>query len=73
MAKEGIGADGVKICSIWRIDIINEQINRLIKQLADKNVGPEAPFDIGEEEPLFFALVASDNGRGIASMFKKYP
>ncbi|WXC58469.1 hypothetical protein SNK03_004368 [Fusarium graminearum] len=73
MAKEGIGADGMNICSIWRIDIINEQINRLIKQLANKNVDPEAPFDIGKEEPLFFALVASDNGRGIASMLKKYP
>ncbi|CAG1964821.1 unnamed protein product [Fusarium graminearum] len=59
MAKEGIGADGMKICSIWRIDIINEQINRLIKQLADRNADPEAPFDIGEEEPLFFALATS--------------
>ncbi|KAF0636526.1 hypothetical protein FPSE5266_20332 [Fusarium pseudograminearum] len=30
-------------------------------------------FEVGEEDDMFFALVASDNGRGIASMLRDYP
>ncbi|KAM0414638.1 hypothetical protein ACHAPT_013521 [Fusarium lateritium] len=63
----------VALFSIWRLNIDNGQTQRLITALASKNQHPGAPFEICEDEPLFFALVASDHGRGIASLLRDYP
>ncbi|GKU05513.1 hypothetical protein FLAG1_09038 [Fusarium langsethiae] len=71
LAKAGVFME--ECSSIWRYKIVNQQTQRLIRQLAAKNANPKIPFEVGEEELLFFALVASDNGRGIASMLRDYP
>ncbi|KAH6958113.1 hypothetical protein DER45DRAFT_537474 [Fusarium avenaceum] len=58
------------ISVIWRFSIDNRQTQRIIEQLKAQ-YGKE-PFEIDEQEPLFFALIASDHGRSLASMLRDY-
>lgn len=55
---------------IWRFSIDNGQTQRIIKQL--KAQYGKAPFQIDEQEPLFFVSIASDHGRSLASMLRDY-
>ncbi|KAM5364075.1 hypothetical protein ACJZ2D_011692 [Fusarium nematophilum] len=63
----------VALSSVWRMNITNGQTQGLIGKLASRNRSADAPFEIHENEPLFFALLASDHGRGVASMLADYP
>lgn len=74
MVESGRTADTMaSLRSVWRINVQNQQTETLIAKIASKNRQPRATFEVRADEPLFFALVASDHGRGVASMLRDYP
>jgi hypothetical protein len=74
MVKQDLTPDMKDCVAIWRYNIINAQTTRLIRQLQDRysTLSSPDPFEVGDDDALFLALIASDNGRGIASMLRDY-
>lgn len=72
MASTGGNAKSLE--AIWRIAIDNQDTNRIIGEAMEKHRIPEDGFvDIPAGEDEFFALLATDNGKGSARMLATYP
>jgi hypothetical protein len=64
------------LVEIFRLNIVNPVTEGLISTIGSKSVRPnddEAPLTFGEDDDEFFALLGTDNGRGVARMLGTYP
>ncbi|SPQ20321.1 bc679d9c-9bc0-40a6-86af-9820c1cef2c1 [Thermothielavioides terrestris] len=64
------------LVEIFRLNIVNPVTEGLISTIGSKSVRPnddKAPLTFGEDDDEFFALLGTDNGRGVAQMLGTYP
>ncbi|OBS23231.1 hypothetical protein FPOA_03784 [Fusarium poae] len=73
VTQTGAPASMAECVAIWRLNIVNQQTQRIINLMKEENGNPFRAFEVGEEDPLFLALLSSDNGRSIACMLRDYP
>lgn len=59
--------------TIWRVSISNEDTKRLIARIMGTSQKSSRCVELTVDDDLFFALLATDNGRGLARMLGDYP
>ncbi|WKT46708.1 hypothetical protein QSH57_011582 [Fusarium oxysporum f. sp. vasinfectum] len=74
LSLSGRAANLAALTSIWRISIDNKQTQTIIGMLRAIHKSTGGPFKVTPAaDDLFFALLESDHGRGVASLLIEYP
>ena len=59
--------------TVWRVLIQNRDTHTVIQEIQARHQGEEQPLLIDNTDDGFYALLGSDNGKGIARMLASYP
>ncbi|KAL5595068.1 hypothetical protein FOVSG1_008757 [Fusarium oxysporum f. sp. vasinfectum] len=74
LSLSGRAANLAALTSIWRISIGNKQTQTIIGMLRAIHKSTGGPFEVTPAaDDLFFALLESDHGKGVASLLIEYP
>ncbi|KAK3939525.1 hypothetical protein QBC46DRAFT_342490 [Diplogelasinospora grovesii] len=79
LAMKRSGGDIAKLEAVWRVGIVNTETRSVIEHMLRRETNQrfvetnQRSAEVSPSDDVFYSLLGTDNGRGVAGMLAKYP